>query len=115
MLYFSSLTCTYLQILPPFFLSFFFLIAIFPPRLSMLYLLLHYVTYKNVLAYPIVLSVLQVLSVPLSRSVSHLISHLFLNCEGRWGTTDDFTSGFLHFPCSQLPSETWPTPGLSIP
>ena len=24
--------------------------------------------------------------------------HLFLNCEGRWGTTDDFTTNFLHFP-----------------
>ena len=24
--------------------------------------------------------------------------HLFLNREGRWGTTDDFTTSFLHFP-----------------
>ena len=24
-------------------------------------------------------------------------SHLFLNREGRWGTTDDFTTSFLHF------------------
>ena len=23
--------------------------------------------------------------------------HLSLNCEGRWGTTDDFTTSFLHF------------------
>ena len=29
---------------------------------------------------------------------SHLISsHLSLNREGRWGTTDDFTTSFLHF------------------
>ena len=29
----------------------------------------------------------------------HLISsHLPLNCEGRWGTTDDFATSFLHFP-----------------
>ena len=24
--------------------------------------------------------------------------HLFLNREGRWDTTDDFTTSFLHFP-----------------
>ena len=24
-------------------------------------------------------------------------SHLSLNCEGRWGTTDDFETSFLHF------------------
>ena len=24
-------------------------------------------------------------------------SHLFLNREGRWGTTDDFATSFLHF------------------
>ena len=24
-------------------------------------------------------------------------SHLSLNCEGRWGTTDDFATSFLHF------------------
>ena len=23
--------------------------------------------------------------------------HQFLNCEGHWGTTDDFTTSFLHF------------------
>ena len=28
------------------------------------------------------------------RAISH---HLFLNREGRWGTTDDFTTSFLHF------------------
>ena len=27
------------------------------------------------------------------------------NCEGRWGTTDDFATSFLHFPCSPLPSQ----------
>ena len=26
-----------------------------------------------------------------------LISHLYLNREGRWGTTDDFAASFLHF------------------
>ena len=25
-------------------------------------------------------------------------SHLSLNREGRWGTTDDFTTSFLYFP-----------------
>ena len=30
--------------------------------------------------------------------LSHLISsNLSLNCEGRWGTKDDFTTSFLHF------------------
>ena len=38
-----------------------------------------------------------------------------LNREGRWGTTDDFATSFLHFPCSLLPSGTCRTPGLSIP
>ena len=28
--------------------------------------------------------------------LSHLSSHLSLNYEGRWGTTDDFTTSFLH-------------------
>ena len=41
--------------------------------------------------------------------------HPSLNREGRWGTTDDFITSFLHFPCSPLPSVTWRTPGLSIP
>ena len=26
-----------------------------------------------------------------------ILSHLSLNCEGHWGTTDDFTTCFLHF------------------
>ena len=38
---------------------------------------------------------------------------LSLNRGGRWGTTDDFTTIFLHFLCSSLPSGTWRTPGLS--
>ena len=46
---------------------------------------------------------------------NHHHGHLSLNCEGRWGTTDDFTISFLHFLCSLLPSGTWQTPGLSIP
>ena len=49
-----------------------------------------------------------------------LYLHLSLNREGRWGTTDDFTTiprppsnpVFLCFPA---PSWTWRTPGLSIP
>ena len=28
--------------------------------------------------------------------------HQSLNREGRWGTTDDFATSFLHFPCSPL-------------
>ena len=28
----------------------------------------------------------------------NISSHLFLNHEGRWGTTDDFAISFLHFP-----------------
>ena len=31
-------------------------------------------------------------------SYSHLSSYLSLNREGRWGTTDDFATSFLHFP-----------------
>ena len=42
--------------------------------------------------------------------------HLSLNREGRLGTTDDFTTSFLHFfLCFPLPSWIWQTPGLSIP
>ena len=40
---------------------------------------------------------------------------LSLNRKGRWRTTDDFATIFLHFSCSPLPSWTWRTPGLSIP
>ena len=47
---------------------------------------------------------------------SHLISsHLSLDHEGQWGTTDDFATSLLFFPCCPLPSGTWRTPGLSIP
>ena len=45
----------------------------------------------------------------------HHHHYLSLNHEGRWGTTDDFATSFIHFPCSPLPSGTWRTPGLSIP
>ena len=31
---------------------------------------------------------------PIFRRIS---SHLSLNCEGRWGATDDFAASFLHF------------------
>ena len=41
--------------------------------------------------------------------------HQSLSHEGRWGTTDDFATSFLHFPCSLLLSGTCRTPGLSIP
>ena len=44
-----------------------------------------------------------------------LSSHLSLNREGRWGTTDDFETSFPYFPFSPLPSGTWRTPRLSIP
>ena len=30
--------------------------------------------------------------------ISDLISHLSFNREGRWGTTDNFATSFLHFP-----------------
>ena len=45
----------------------------------------------------------------------HYHHHQSLNREGRWGTTDDFATSFLHFPCSPLPSGACRTPGLSIP
>ena len=45
----------------------------------------------------------------------HHHHHQSLNREGRWGTTDDFVTSFLLFPCSPLPSGTCRTPGLSIP
>ena len=32
----------------------------------------------------------------LKLSLSHLFSHLSLNREGHWGTTDDFATNFLH-------------------
>ena len=31
------------------------------------------------------------------RNISLISSHLSLNREGRWGTTDDFATSFLHF------------------
>ena len=36
---------------------------------------------------------------------SHLSSHLALIREDRWGTTDDFTTSFLHF--SMFPTALW--------
>ena len=45
----------------------------------------------------------------------HHHHHLSLNSEGRWGTTDDFETSFLHFPCSPLPSFTRRPLGLSFP
>ena len=54
-------------------------------------------------------------------SVSHLSSHLSLNREDRWGTTDDFTASFLHFfpvlHCRQGLGElqACPFPGVVFP
>ena len=48
----------------------------------------------------------------------HLTRNLNLNLslnEGYWGTTDDFTTSFLHFLCSPLSSGNWRTPDQSIP
>ena len=45
----------------------------------------------------------------------HHYHHLSHNHEGRWDTTDDFTTRFFIFPFSPLPSGTWQTPGLPIP
>ena len=53
-------------------------------------------------------------SVCMSENAPYHHHHQFLNREGRWGTTDDFATSFLHFPCSPLPSGTCRTPGLSI-
>ena len=45
----------------------------------------------------------QVLNI--SGSVLHLHLHLSLECEGLWGTTDYFTTTFLHF--SQFSTALW--------
>ena len=45
----------------------------------------------------------------------HHHHHLSLNHEGRWDTTDDFTTSFLHFSLFSTWTGTWWTPGLSIP
>ena len=50
-----------------------------------------------------------------ANQVKHHHHHQPLNREGRWGTTYDFATSFLHFPCSPLPTGTCRTPGLSIP
>ena len=47
------------------------------------------------------------------RKIISLISHLSLNRKGRLGTTDDFTTSFLHF--SLFSTAPCRTPGLSIP
>ena len=41
--------------------------------------------------------------------------NLSLNRRSHLGTTDDFTTSFIHFPLFSLPFRTWQTPGLSIP
>ena len=38
----------------------------------------------------------------------HHHHHQFLNCEGRWGTTDDFATSFLHF--SMFSTALWDLP-----
>ena len=50
---------------------------------------------------------------PWWKTTFHHHHHLSLNLVGRWGTTDDFATSFLHLPCSWLPSGTWQTLGLS--
>ena len=45
----------------------------------------------------------------------HHHHHQSLNFEGRWGTTYDFATSFLHFLYSPLPSGTCQPPCLSIP
>ena len=44
-----------------------------------------------------------------------IISHLSLNRESRWGSTDNFATSFFLFPCSPLPSRTWRTQACSFP
>ena len=44
-----------------------------------------------------------------------ILHHLSLSREGRLGTTDDFTTSFLHFPLFSTALWDWQTPGLSIP
>ena len=58
--------------------------------------------------------------VPLSVTLTIFQDHLpspspVLHCEGRWGTTDDFTISFFHFSFFPPPSWTWRAPGVSIP
>ena len=45
----------------------------------------------------------------------HHHHHLSLNREGHRGTTDDFTTSFLHFSLFSTALSAWRTPGLSIP
>ena len=42
----------------------------------------------------------------------HHHHHLYLNREGHWGTTDDFTTSFLHSVSSILPSFPLPSETL---
>ena len=51
--------------------------------------------------FPIVMNHYTVLS-------HHHQHHQSLNCEGRWGTTDDFATSFLHFPL--LSTALWDLP-----
>ena len=46
---------------------------------------------------------------------SFLHLHLSLNRGGRWGTTDDLTTSFLHFSLFSAALWVWRTAGLSIP
>ena len=57
-----------------------------------------------------ILHCLQVLQ--FGRAHRHHHHHLFLNREGRWGTTDDFTTSFLHF-CLEL--QAYPFPDVVFP
>ena len=44
----------------------------------------------------------------ISTNYLRILSHLSLKCEGRWGTTDDFTTSFLHF--SLFSTALWDLP-----
>ena len=48
-------------------------------------------------------------------SLGNLFLHLPLNCEGRWGTIDDFATSILHLPLFSTVLWDLGTPGLSIP
>ena len=44
-----------------------------------------------------IIELLAVQRMKFARACHHHHHHLSLNREGRWGTTDDFTTSFLHF------------------
>ena len=46
--------------------------------------------------HEIVTTLMSLLSLHICDLISLISSHLFFNREGRWGTTDDFATSFLH-------------------